>query len=93
MKTEKKNDIWYLAFPTSLYVEDVKALAKRAGVRIVDAAHAAPDRPYEAESVPKVTLVAHAKGKKAATQTPGKEPTAEEVAAAEALKNLTGPGA
>lgn len=53
MKAIKK--IWYLVFPTFLYVEDVKALAKEHDLQIIDASVTA-DRSNAAESVPKVTL-------------------------------------
>lgn len=39
---ETKNPIWYIPGPFYRYNEDIKALARRAGVRVVDA-HAAPD--------------------------------------------------
>ena len=32
-----KRDVWYVEFPTYQYKEDVKALARKADLRIVDA--------------------------------------------------------
>lgn len=48
--------IWFLEFPTFMYKEDVKALARKADVKIVDAKYK-KDYPAEmiAEQVPKVT--------------------------------------
>ncbi|MBV7478207.1 hypothetical protein [Pseudomonas sp. PDM31] len=48
-------NIWYLAGPFHQYQEDVKALAKENGLRIVDA-NATGNRDDEAEDVPEVTL-------------------------------------
>ncbi|EGH43298.1 hypothetical protein [Pseudomonas syringae] len=50
-----KNSIWYLAGPFHQYKEDVKALAKEHGLRIVDA-NATNDRDGEAKDVPDVTI-------------------------------------
>ncbi|OOW06664.1 hypothetical protein MF6396_03180 [Pseudomonas sp. MF6396] len=50
-----KNNIWYLAGPFHQYQENVKALAKEAGLVIVDA-NAATSRKGEAKDVPEVTI-------------------------------------
>lgn len=50
-----KNTIWYLPGPFHQYQEDVKALAKEHGLRIVDA-NATAGREYEAKDVPAVTM-------------------------------------
>ncbi|MEJ5903793.1 hypothetical protein V7V80_03760 [Pseudomonas kermanshahensis] len=50
-----KNNIWYLAGPFHQYQEDVKALAKEAGLVIVDA-NVALSRKSEAKDVPEVTI-------------------------------------
>lgn len=50
-----KNNIWYLAWPFHQYKEDVKALAKENGLRIVDA-NATSARDSEAKDVPDVTI-------------------------------------
>lgn len=49
------NKIWYLPGPFHQYREDVKALAKDRGLRIVDA-NVTEDREGEAVDVPEVTL-------------------------------------
>lgn len=49
------NKIWYLPGPFHQYQEDVKALAKQAGLRIIDASVTA-SRDGEAENVPAVTI-------------------------------------
>lgn len=36
----KRPPTWLVDFPTYRYAEDMKALARKAGLRIVDAAHA-----------------------------------------------------
>lgn len=48
-------NIWYLPGPFHQYQEDVKALAKENGLRIVDA-NATESRDDEAEDVPEVTV-------------------------------------
>lgn len=48
-------NIWYLPGPFHRYQEDVKALAKEAGLRIIDA-NVTDDRGGEAENTPEVTL-------------------------------------
>lgn len=50
-----QNNIWYLAGPMFQYNEDVKALARQAGLKIVDAT-VAVDRVNAAEEVPEVTI-------------------------------------
>ncbi|WP_288078322.1 hypothetical protein [Pseudomonas sp.] len=50
-----KSNIWYLPGPFHQYQEDVKALAKRRGLVIVDA-NATGSREGEAENVPEVTV-------------------------------------
>lgn len=50
-----QNNIWYLAGPMFQYNEDVKALARQAGLKIVDAT-VAVDRMNAAEEVPEVTI-------------------------------------
>lgn len=52
-----QNNIWYLAGPMFQYNEDVKALARQAGLKIVDAT-VAVDRANAAEEVPEVTIKA-----------------------------------
>jgi len=54
MANEQK-PIWYLPGPNFQYVEDVKALAREAGLRIIDA-NVTSDRSDEAADPPKVTL-------------------------------------
>lgn len=49
------NKIWYLPGPFHQYQEDVKALAKKAGLRIIDASVTA-SRDGEAADVPAVTV-------------------------------------
>ncbi len=53
--TNEQQPIWYLPGPTFQYVEDVKALAREAGLRIIDA-NATTDRSNAAENPPEVTL-------------------------------------
>lgn len=54
MSNEEKK-IWYLVGPSDQYVEDVKALAREAGLRIIDAT-VTEDRTNAAEITPTVTL-------------------------------------
>lgn len=49
------NKIWYLPGPFHQYLEDVKALAKERGLRIIDA-NVTESREAEAHDVPEVTL-------------------------------------
>lgn len=49
------NKIWYLPGPFHQYLEDVKALAKERGLRIIDA-NVTESREGEADDVPEVTL-------------------------------------
>ncbi|WP_130931602.1 hypothetical protein [Pseudomonas sp. Sample_24] len=48
-------NVWYLRGPFHQYEEDVKALAKKAGLRILDA-NVTESREDEADDVPEVTL-------------------------------------
>lgn len=50
-----KNNIWYLPGPFHQYQEDIKSLAKEAGLVIVDA-NSAESRKGEAKAVPEVTI-------------------------------------
>ena len=52
---DRNNKIWYLPGPFHQYQEDVKALAKKAGMRIIDASVTA-SRDGEAADVPVVTV-------------------------------------
>lgn len=52
-----QNNIWYLTGPMFQYNEDVKALARQAGLKIVDST-VAVDRVKAAEQVPEVTIKA-----------------------------------
>ncbi|WP_300754143.1 hypothetical protein [Janthinobacterium sp.] len=56
METAPGN-IWYLPGPMFQYNEDVKALARQAGLKIIDA-NVAVDRANAAEDVPEVTIKA-----------------------------------
>lgn len=49
------NKIWYLPGPFHQYLEDVKALAKERGLRIIDA-NVTENREGEVDDVPEVTL-------------------------------------
>lgn len=68
----EKSPIWLVAHPTYVYVEDVKATAKKAGLRVVDPAFASPSEMEAAVSekdAPKLTLKPEFKpAKKAAAQ-------------------------
>jgi hypothetical protein len=48
-------NIWYLPGPFHRYEEDIKAIAKKAGLRIIDA-NVTESRDGECEKPPKVTL-------------------------------------
>ncbi|WP_338762017.1 hypothetical protein [Massilia sp. METH4] len=50
-----KKQVWYLPGPFYQYVENVKELADRAGLRIIDA-NVTEDRSNEAPKTPKVTI-------------------------------------
>lgn len=52
-----QNNIWYLAGPMFQYNEDVKALARQYGLKIVDA-NVAVERVNAADHVPEVTIKA-----------------------------------
>lgn len=59
MANKQKAPAWYLEGPFHRYKEDVKELARKAGVRIIDARFVAEqDRGNAAEEVPKATLKA-----------------------------------
>jgi len=45
---------WFVEFPTHRYVEDVKALARKAGLKIVDARYQGKEP--QPEDAPKLTL-------------------------------------
>lgn len=55
---EPQSKIWYLPGPFFRYKEDVKALARKAGLVIVDANVAPADKPHAADDkdLPKVSL-------------------------------------
>ena len=57
-----KNNAWYVPHPLHQYKEDAKELARRAGLRIVDA-NVVPEgeRDDAADKPPKLTLKAKAK--------------------------------
>ena len=48
-----EKNVWYIEFPTFKYNEDVKALAAKAGLKIVDAQFY--DEDLAAEKTPKLT--------------------------------------
>lgn len=50
MTTEARNPVWLVEHPTHRYVEDVRALARKAGLRVVDATGA--DDAMRAAAVP-----------------------------------------
>lgn len=68
-----KKNIWFVTHPLFLYKDDVKALAKEKGLKIIDAAYY--DESVAAENTPKLTLVADA------GESGSKEPTVEELKA------------
>lgn len=83
MTTEQK-PIWYLPGPNFQYVEDVKALAREAGLRIIDA-NTTTDRSNAAENPPEVTLKPAVASSTAADYVPTK---AELMAAHERLMQM-----
>jgi len=83
MANEQK-PIWYLPGPNFRYVEDVKALAREAGLRIIDA-NTTTDRSNAAENPPEVTLKPVAAAVRAADYVPTK---AELMAAHERLMQM-----
>jgi len=83
MANEQK-PIWYLPGPNFRYVEDVKALAREAGLRIIDA-NTTTDRSNAAENPPEVTLKPVAAAVRAADYVPTK---AELMAAHEHLLQI-----
>jgi hypothetical protein len=84
MANEQK-PIWYLPGPNFQYVEDVKALAREAGLRIIDA-NVTSDRSDEAEDPPKVTL------KSAALEADAAEPQEGKLTVAQLREELTARG-
>ncbi|MDB5995258.1 MAG: hypothetical protein JWP42_2394 [Pseudomonas sp.] len=50
-----ENNIWYLPGPFHRYEDDVKAIAKKSGLIIIDA-NVTDDRDGEAEKVPRAKL-------------------------------------
>lgn len=50
-----ENNIWYLEGPFHRYEDDLKALAKKSGLRIIDA-NVTESREGAADKAPKVTL-------------------------------------
>ncbi len=59
MSNTSKPLIWAVPHPTFVYVEDVKALARKAGLRVVDPAFisaAEKDDVVPAKDAPKLTL-------------------------------------
>lgn len=87
-KPEQKAPVWYLAGPFYRYEQDVKSLAKKAGVRIIDAT-VTDDRSNAADDkdLPRVTLKAEYRPVKVKAEKE-KELTPEEQAAADAAKAL-----
>lgn len=81
MDQDQKN-IWYLAGPMFQYNEDVKALARLAGLKIVDAA-VTVDRVNAAEVVPEVTIKAEY-AERAMSANGGHIPTTAELLSARA---------
>lgn len=63
---------WLVEFPTYRYAEDVKQLARKAGLRVLDAAQASEAdkaRAVAADKAPKLTIKPeYAPAKKAATK-------------------------
>ncbi len=51
---QQKLNVWFVGFPTFRYKEDVKVLARKAGLKIVDAKYQG-DAP-QCEKPPKLTL-------------------------------------
>jgi len=52
---QSTQNIWYVAHPTYVYNEDVKALAREARLIVVDPA-VAPGQPNAADEVPALTI-------------------------------------
>ena len=77
-----QNNIWYLAGPMFQYNEDVKALARQAGLKIVDAT-VAVNRVHAAEEVPEVTIKAEY-AERAMSANGGHIPTTAELLSARA---------
>jgi len=62
-----KNNIWYVEFPTYRYTQDVKELAAKKGLRIVDAKFKGKNK--QCENAPSLTLKDEYKPKKEDTHT------------------------
>lgn len=90
-----KKKVWYLAGPFYRYEQDVKAEAAKAGVRVIDA-NVTDDRTDAADEkeLPRVTLKPEYRPAKPAKveKTGGKQPTPEEIAAAQAAAAALGNG-
>lgn len=59
MSEQQRAPIWLVEHPTHRYAEDVKALARKAGLRVVDAAAASDaerDAAVPAAAAPQLTL-------------------------------------
>lgn len=70
-----KNNIWYIEHPLHRYNEDAKALARAAGLRIVDANVVPKDeRENAAEKTPKLTVAKPADEAPAAPATEPESP-------------------
>lgn len=54
-----KTNIWYVEFPTYKYKEDVKELARKAGLKIVDAKFQGKNK--QCENAPKLTKITKGK--------------------------------
>ena len=67
-------EIWYVEFPTYRYKEDVKELAQRNNLKIVDATFQGENK--QCEKAPKLTL--KVKPEKVDNKEPEKEPLKEE---------------
>lgn len=66
-----ENNIWYLPGPFHRYEDDVKAMAKKAGLRIVDA-NVTESRYGAAEEVPEASLKAEWRTEEVAEREPAK---------------------
>lgn len=66
-----ENNIWYLPGPFHRYEDDVKALAKKAGLKIIDAS-VTENRDGAAEKVPEASLKAEWRAEEVAESDPAK---------------------
>ncbi|WP_370601191.1 HeH/LEM domain-containing protein [Pseudomonas nitroreducens] len=71
-----ENNIWYLPGPFHRYEDDVKALAKKAGLRIVDA-NMTESREGAAEKVPEAALKPEWRAEEAPESDPAKMKVAD----------------